>query len=110
MSNAMTASQLLEDLQSLPETERSRFFLLLASRAFGGDDLSYEQVFGHLAGELFTASEAAEYLEISLPTFRRYVQRGAIAPVQLLGRNQMYATGDLKALKRTRHPQRPATA
>ena len=110
MSNAMTASQLLEDLRSLPETERSRFFLLLASRAFGEDDLSYEQVFGHLAGELFTASEAAEYLEISLPTFRRYVQRGVIAPVQLLGRNQMYATGDLKVLKRTRHPQRPDTA
>ena len=59
MSNAMTASQLLDDLRSLPETERSRFFLLLASRAFGGEDLSYEQVFGHLAGELFTASEAA---------------------------------------------------
>ena len=110
MSNAMTASQLLEDLQSLPETERGKFFLLLESRAFGGDNLSGRHVFAHLAGELFTASEAAEYLEISLPTFRRYVQRGAIAPVQLLGRNQMYATGDLKALKRTRHPQRPATA
>lgn len=58
MSNAMTTARLLADLQSLPETERSRFFLLL----------------------------------------------------QLLGRNQMYATGDLKALKRTRHPQPPATA
>ena len=58
MSNAMTAAQLLADLLSLPETERSRFFLLL----------------------------------------------------QLLGCNQMYATGDLKVLKRTRHPQRPATA
>jgi hypothetical protein len=38
MSNAMTASQLFEDLQSLPETERSRFFLMLESRAFGGDN------------------------------------------------------------------------
>jgi len=101
MSDAMTAAQLIQELQSLPDTERSKFFQLLESRAFGGHSFSYEQVFGHLAGELFTASEAAEYLEISLPTFRRYVQRGLIAPVQLLGRNQMYTTGDLKAFKRT---------
>lgn len=37
---------------------------------------SHEQLFGHLAEAEFTATEAAEYLEVSIPTFRRYVQGG----------------------------------
>ncbi|WP_373691472.1 helix-turn-helix domain-containing protein [Azonexus sp.] len=36
----------------------------------------------------FTVSEAAEYLEVSVPTFRRYVQAKKIIPDQVGGRNQ----------------------
>ena len=39
-----------------------------------------------------TKPEAAEYLEMSVPNFRRYERRGAITPVQAVGRNQMFAT------------------
>ena len=101
MSHAMTAEELLEDLQALPATERSKFFLLLESRAFQDDNFTHEQVFGHLATEVLTVQEAAEYLEMSVPNFRRYVRHGEITPVQTVGRNQMFATRPLKAFKRT---------
>lgn len=100
MSQATTAQELFEDLQALPATERGKFFLLLESQAFRDDHFTHEEVFGHLADELFTVREAAEYLEMSVPNFRRYVRRGQIAPAQTVGRNQMFATRPLKALKR----------
>lgn len=99
MSHATTAQELLEDLQALPTTERGKFFLLLESRAFQEEDFTYEDVFGHLTGETFTVAEAAEYLDMSVPNFRRYVQRGQIAPAQTVGRNQLFGTRDLRALK-----------
>lgn len=100
MSHATTAQELFEDLQALPAAERGKFFLLLESQAFPEVDLTHEQVFGHLAGELFTVQEAAEYLEMSVPNFRRYMRHGQIAPTQIVGRNQMFATRPLKGLKR----------
>lgn len=100
MSQATTAQELFNDLQSLPATERGKFFLLLENQAFQDDHFTHEQVFGHLADTLFTVPEAAEYLEMSIPNFRRYVQRGQITPTQTVGRNQIFATRPLKALKR----------
>ena len=100
MSHAITAEELFADLQALPATERSRFFLLLESQVFRDDNFTHEQVFGHLAAETFTVPEAAEYLEMSVPNFRRYVRRGQITPVQTVGRNQLFATRQLKTFKR----------
>jgi excisionase family DNA binding protein len=109
MSHAMTAEELFEDLQALPTTERGKFFLLLESQAFRDDNFTHEQVFGHLVAEALTVQEAAEYLEMSVPNFRRYVQRGQITPVQTVGRNQMFATRPLKAFKRIlRNRRQPA--
>ena len=34
--------------------------------------------FSHLGGDAFTASEAAEYLEVLMSTFRRYVTNGKL--------------------------------
>lgn len=107
MSHAMTAEELFADLQALPTTERSRFFLLLESQVFRDDNFTHEQVFGHLAAETFTVPEAAEYLEMSVPNFRRYVRRGQITPVQTVGRNQLFASRQLKAFKRALRTERP---
>ena len=109
MSQAMTAEELLDELETLPATERGRFFLLLENRAFQDDNFTYEQVFGHLATDVLTVQEAAEYLEMSVPNFRRYVQRGEITPVQTVGRNQMFSTRQLKAFKRTLRGRRQPT-
>ena len=80
--------------------ERERFFSLIASKAFESDSYSYDDVFGSLENETFTTSEAAEYLEVSIPTFRRYVQAGRISPSQTVGRSQLFSTQTLRAFKR----------
>jgi excisionase family DNA binding protein len=96
-----TAEEVLAELQEMPLSERSRFFALLGEKFFQDDNFTHEQVFGHLDDALFTSREAAEYLEVSIATFRRYVQSGKLKPSQRLGRSQMFATRDLKALKRS---------
>lgn len=100
MIHATTAEELFLDLKQLPEGERQRFFAILSERAFGDGDMSHEQLFGHLADDRFSASEAAEYLEISMSTLRRYVASGKLSPVSMIGRSQMFSSRDLKALKR----------
>jgi excisionase family DNA binding protein len=100
MMSTMTAEELFQDLKAMPATERSRFFTMLAVNVFGDENLTHEQVFGDLASDEFTAQEAAEYLEVSMSTFRRYVLSGKLKVNSELGRNQMFATRDLKAFKR----------
>lgn len=84
----------------MPPTERQKFFVILSTNAFRGEDLSHEQLFGHLAGDEFTAQEASEYLEVSMSTFRRIVTSGKLAPSSAVGRNQMFSVPDLKAFKK----------
>jgi excisionase family DNA binding protein len=62
--------------------------------------LNHEQVFGHLRNATFSAEEAAEFLEISMPTFRQFVQSGKIQAKELIGEIQLFATADLRTLKK----------
>ncbi len=96
----MTAEDLFQDLKQMPTTERQKFFVMLSKNAFRDDDMSHEELFGHLAGDNFTAQEAAEYLEVSMSTFRRFVASEKINPSSTVGRNQLFAVADLKAFKR----------
>jgi excisionase family DNA binding protein len=102
MSDALTAQDLFSEMKRMPVAERVKFFSLLSMNAFRDEDLSHEQLFGHLAQEPLSAKEAAEYLEVSLPTLRRCVQSGKLLPRHTLGRNQMFAAEDLRAFKRGR--------
>ncbi len=102
MNHALTAQDLFSELKRMPATERVKFFSLLSLNAFRDDDFSHEQVFGHLAREPLSAWEAAEYLEVSLPTLRRHVQAGKLQPSHTVGRNQMFSASELRAYKRTR--------
>ena len=102
MNHALTAQDLFSEMLRMPATERAKFFLLLSTNAFRDDDFSHEQVFGHLAREPLSAADAAEYLEISLPTLRRYVQAKKLIPSHVVGRNQMFSANDLRAYKRNR--------
>ena len=101
MSHAMTAEDLLDELKAMPYEERGRFFSILGQHFFQEDNFTHEQVFGHLADDEFSSQEAAEYLEVSIATFRRYVQRGKIRPSRTVGRSQMFATKTLKEFKRS---------
>jgi hypothetical protein len=66
------------------------------------EDFSHDQVFGHLQHEPFSAAEAAEYLEISIPTLRLHVQSGKLVPSHVVGRNQMFSAQILRAFKRSK--------
>ena len=96
----MTAENLYQDLKRMPTTERQKFFVILSENAFRDDDMSHEELFGHLANDNFTAQEASEYLEVSMSTFRRCVASGKLNPGSTVGRNQMFAVADLKAFKK----------
>lgn len=100
MRPIVTAEELFTTVRNLPSAERARFFAILGANAFQ-EDYSHEQVFGDLADDEFTAREAAEYLEVSLATFRRYVQSGKITSSHVVGRNQFFSTKDLKLFKRS---------
>lgn len=100
MAHAMTAEGLFQDLKLMPVAERQKFFVILSTNAFRGEDMSHEELFGHLTGDEFTAQEAAEYLEVSMSTFRRFVAGGKLNPNSTVGRNQMFAVPDLKAFKK----------
>jgi excisionase family DNA binding protein len=95
----MTAEDLFAQVQKMSSKERIKFFSLIAINAFQETDYTHEQVFGHLRNTTFSAEEAAEFLEISLTTFRRYVQAGRLKPTSIIGRNQLFSSADLKLLK-----------
>jgi len=100
MRQPTTAEELFATMRNMPPAERARFFSMLGASAFQ-ENYSHTDVFGDLTDAEFTAAEAAEYLEVSLPTFRRYVQNGRITPSHVVGRNQIFATPDLKSFKRS---------
>jgi hypothetical protein len=95
-----TAEAVFEDLRKLGANERAKFFHLL-SAGLGEDNQTHQQVFGHLAGLEFTAQQAADYLEMSISTFRRNVAARKIQASSSVGRSDMFATADLKAFKRS---------
>lgn len=100
MAHAMTAENLYRNLKQMPAAERQKFFVILSTNAFRGEDMNHEEVFGHLADDEFTAQEAAEYLEVSISTFRRFVAGGKFVPSSVVGRNQMFAVPQLKTFKK----------
>ena len=98
MTLAMTAEDIFSHVQQMPAKDRIRFFSLIATSAFK-EDSTHEEVFGHLKNTRFSAEQAAEYLEVSLPTLRRYVQSGRLKPSHVVGRSQLFSTADLRRLK-----------
>jgi len=99
MNMTLSAEDIFDQVQQMPTKERVKFFALIATNAFQKVDFSHEEVFGHLKSTTFTADEAAQYLEVSMPTFRRYVQSGKLKPKSTIGRSQLFASPDLRKLK-----------
>lgn len=106
----VTAEVVFKSFTKLPSNERARFFSMLAEPSVRFENFTHEEVFGHLAGDEFTSSEAAEYLGVSMSTFRRYVSDGKIRASSEMGRNQLFATKDLKAFKRSRREVKEGVA
>lgn len=94
-----TAEAVIQEVRKLSSQERTKFLHLLTSGL--NDNNTHEQVFGHLKDTEFTAKQAAEYLEVSISTFRRYVGAKKIQASSSVGRSDMYPTGALKAFKQS---------
>ena len=99
MTQFMNAEHLFAHVQRKPSKARIKLFSLVAKNAFQETEYTHEQVFGHLRNATFSAEEAAEFLEVSLPTLRRYVQAGRLKPTSIIGRSQLFSSADLKLLK-----------
>lgn len=76
-----------------------KFFSLVGKHLPGSNELTHEEVFGHLNQEHFSVKDAAAYLEISLPTLRQYVSAEKIKPVKVIGRSLLFSAKDLRQLK-----------
>jgi len=98
MSN-LNAEQLYSNLQQLPQNERQRFFVLLSDSFDHKENYSHQEVFGHLDNTEFTASEAADYLEISIATFRRYLKSQKITASKVIGSTHLYSLASLREFK-----------
>lgn len=96
------AQSVFDEFRKLTRNERTKFYELLGESSVRDENLTHEQVFGHLARDAFSASDAADYLEVSISTFRRYVADGRIRASSEIGRNQLFSAKDLKAFKRSR--------
>jgi excisionase family DNA binding protein len=99
--NQHTAEAVFKNFRKLPSSERAKFFGLLSEGVIKDENFSHEEVFGGLANDEFTAAEAAEYIGISMSTFRRYVSNQRLRASSEIGRSQLFATKDLKAFKRS---------
>ena len=96
-----TAETLFTSLQHMPSSEREKFFSLISQKAFSdGDNLTHDEVFGHLKEAEFTADEASQYLEVSIATFRRYCKQGKIAVSSVVGTSHLYPLEELRELKK----------
>ena len=100
MPTTMSAESLYQNLRQMAAQERQKFFGILSAHAFQNDDMTYEQVFGALVREPFTAAQAMEYLEVSQSTFRRFVAGKKLTPAFPVGRSQMFVVPALKAFKK----------
>lgn len=65
-------------------------------------DKDHQAVFGHLAGEHFTAAEVAEYLEIPESALQALISTGRLHPTG----DGRFPVPELKALKQTRARKR----
>ncbi|MFA7243358.1 MAG: hypothetical protein WC091_24890 [Sulfuricellaceae bacterium] len=98
--NTLNAEQLFNSLQQLNNEERQHFFNLLSERAFGApDNLTHQELFGDLKDAEFTALEAAQYLDISIATFRRYLKDQKIAASATVGNVHLYSLCDLRKFR-----------
>jgi excisionase family DNA binding protein len=97
----ITAEKVYRDMVEMPVKERERLFAVIARQGFDKDRYSRQEVFDDIRHAPFTVREAAEYLEISEITLRRWVKAGKL-PSQRMGRNLLFDADELKAFKTAR--------
>jgi len=88
------AQSLFTKYRTLSRNEQLAFRALMHE-----ENLTHEEVFGHLEDKEFSSHDSCDYLGVSVPTFRRYISKGLIKANSTFGRNHLYLLEDLKILK-----------
>lgn len=96
-----TAEAVFQQLRKLPSTERDKFFTMLGRQVSQDQNFTHDEVFSDVTNVDFSSAQAAEYLDVSMSTFRRYVKDGKIRATSEMGRNQLFSTKSLKEFKRS---------
>ena len=94
-----TAEQIFNELQKIPFAEQEKFFGLLAKKVFHDDDINYDDLSGNFEESLLTAKDAADFLDISLPTLRRYIRDKKIRSAKKIGTSHLFDIDDLRDFK-----------
>ena len=74
---------------------------MIARQGFEKDRYTRQEVFDDIRRAPFTIKEAADYLEVSEITIRRWIKAGKI-PFQRMGRNLLLDVDMLKSFKSDR--------
>ena len=98
----ITAEKVFDELVSMPIKEREKLFSMIARTGFDKEAYTHAEVFGGLNDYPFTVKEAAEYLEVSEITVRRWIKEGSLKPSGKLGRNWVFDTDYLSDFKKAR--------
>ncbi len=98
----ITAEQVFDELVTMPVKEREKLFSMIARFGFEKDAYTHDEVFGDLNDYPFTIKEAAQYLEVSEITVRRWIKDGTLNPSGKLGRNWVFDADYLSEFKRAR--------
>jgi excisionase family DNA binding protein len=98
----ITAEKVFDELVGMPVKEREKLFSMIGRFGFEKDAYTHDEVFGDLNDYPFTIKEAAQYLEVSEITVRRWMKDSTIVPSGKLGRNWVFDADYLSEFKKTR--------
>ena len=94
----ITAEKVYREIINMPLAEREKLFAVIARRGFEKESYTHEEVFGDISSAPFTLREAAEYLEVSQITVRRWAKEGKIQ-ARRIGHNIVFDPAALRKVK-----------
>jgi HTH-type transcriptional regulator/antitoxin MqsA len=104
--NAFSKYERSEVMQSLAMDKLLRcslefpaVYTWLKQEAGLNEGINHQDIFGHLDTAELTANDAADYLEISIATFRRYIKSQKITASKVIGSTHLYSLASLREFK-----------
>lgn len=95
----ITAEKVYREILEMPVKERERLFSVIARHGFEKDYYTHDEVFDEIRSSPFTIKEAAEYLEVSKITIRRWVKSKKLE-IRKIGKNIVFDVDTLKIFKK----------
>ena len=97
--HTVTAEKVYKEILEMPVREREKLFTVIARQGFEKELYIHDEIFDDIRREPFTIKEAAEYLEVTEITVRRWV-KAEILKSKKIGKNIVFDADELKVVKR----------